>query len=296
MRAAATAALATLLMVATATQARLREEQMELPVEVTDGYGKVLRHTILVTVFSETANPAPAPVLVINHGRPADPEGRASLGRARYFEVSRFFVKQGFIVVVPTRIGYGDTGGEDVEDTGGCTKKNYAPGYAAAAQQTLAVLEAVRRRADTDKDKAVVIGESFGGASAASLAALNPRGVRAAINIGGGGGGDPRKQPQRPCEPKQLEHMFRIHGKTAKVPMLWIYAENDMYFGPKHPREWFEAYIGQGAPAQFVQYPPQGEDGHSLFTRFPEVWIPAVVSFLQALGFEAPSRKGDRNG
>lgn len=44
MRAATAAMLATLLMLATATQARLREELMELPVEVADAYGKVLRH------------------------------------------------------------------------------------------------------------------------------------------------------------------------------------------------------------------------------------------------------------
>lgn len=294
MRAATAATLATLLMLATATQARLREELIDLPVEVTDAYGKVLRQTIKVTVFSDTANPAPAPVLVINHGRPAEPGARAGLGRARYDQASRFFVGQGFVVAVPTRIGYGETGGEDVEDTGGCGKKNYAPGYAAAAQQTLAVLDAMRQRTDTDKDRAVVVGESFGGATAASLAALNPRGVRAAINFGGGGGGDPKTQPQQPCEPKQLEYMFRTHGRTARVPMLWLYAENDMFFGPRYPREWFEAYVGQGAPAQFIQYPPQGEDGHSLFTRFPEVWIPSVMAFLRAQGLVAAYRRANR--
>jgi dienelactone hydrolase len=293
MRAAAPT-LAILLLIATATHARLQEEQMDVPVEVTDAYGKVLRHSIKLTVFSDTANPTPAPVLVLNHGRSSEPEKRAGLGRARYSDASRFFVKQGFIVAVPTRMGYGETGGEDVEDTGSCSNKRYPPGYAVAAQQTLAVLDVVRQRPDADKERAVVMGQSYGGTTAATVAALNPPGVRAAINFAGGGGGNPKTQPQRPCAPQQLERMFGVYGKTAKVPMLWVYAENDMYFGPKHPKEWFDAYVGEGAPAEFVQYPPHGEDGHSLFTRFPDVWKPRVVQFLEAQGFKAPSPKGNR--
>ncbi|HWP12712.1 MAG TPA: dienelactone hydrolase, partial [Ramlibacter sp.] len=97
----------------------------------------------------------------------------------------------------------------------------------------------------------------------------------------------------RPCAPAQLEHMFRMHGKTARVPMLWIYTENDMFMGPRHPKEWFAAYVREGAPAEFVQYPPLGEDGHGLFTRFPDVWIPKVVEFLQTQGFGLPSLKGN---
>jgi dienelactone hydrolase len=284
--------LALLLAGATA-HARLVEEQIDVPVEVTDAYGKQIRHTIKVTVFSDDANPRPAPVLVLNHGRSAEPQGRADLGRARYTDASRFFVKLGFIVAVPTRMGYGVTGGDDVEDTGSCERKNYPPGYAAAARQTLTVLDAVRQRPDADKARAVLMGQSYGGATAVALAALNPPGVQAAINFAGGGGGNPKTQAQRPCAPQSLERMFRDYGKTAKVPMLWVYTENDMYFGPAYPKEWHGAYVAQGAPAEFVQYPPHGDDGHALFTRFPEVWKPKVTEFLQTQGFVAPAAKGN---
>jgi dienelactone hydrolase len=57
----------------------------------------------------------------------------------------------------------------------------YPPGYAAAAQQTLAVLEAVRQRPDAARDRAVVMGQSFGGATAVTIAGLNPAGVQAAF-------------------------------------------------------------------------------------------------------------------
>jgi hypothetical protein len=72
------------------------------------------------------------------------------------------------------------------------------------------------------------------------------------------------------------------------VPMLWVYTENDQYFGPKYPKEWFDAYVRQGAPARFVQFPPHGEDGHSLFTSFPQAWRAELMQFLQAQGFTPP--------
>jgi len=88
---------------------------------------------------------------------------------------------------------------------------------------------------------------------------------------------------------RRLEQMFAGYGKTAKIPMLWIYAENDLYFGPKYPREWHEAFAAAGGHAEFVQFPPHGENGHLLFTQFPEVWQPKVAQFLQQQGFKPPA-------
>jgi dienelactone hydrolase len=152
------------------------------------------------------------------------------------------------------------------------------------------VLEVLRQRPGAARDRALVIGQSYGGTTAATVAAMNPPGVTAAINFAGGGGGNPVTQPQRPCGPERLEAMFGDYGRTAKVPMLWMYAENDMYFGPVYPRQWHAAYVAAGGKAEFVQVPPQGEDGHQLFTRFPAVWQPKVSEFLRAQGFKAPAR------
>ena len=275
---------------ALSAQARLAEEEIDLPVRVVDGFGKAIEQNIKVTVFSDDTNPQPAPVMVFNHGRAPEPEARAALGRARFSEAARWFVSRGFIVAVPTRIGYGVTGGEDIEDSGACSRKNYAPGYSAAAQQTLAVLQAVRKRPDAAPDRAVIAGQSYGGTTAVTVAALNPPGVQATINFAGGGGGNPKTQPQRPCAPQSLERMFKGYGGTARVPVLWVYTANDMYFGPTYPREWFDAYRAAGGPGEFVQYPPHGDDGHLLFSRFPQVWQPRVAQFLDAQGFKAPWR------
>ncbi len=279
------------LLVLPCAEARVREEQIDLPVKVNDAWGKAVEQTIKVTVFHDDANPQPAPVLVLNHGRASDAEGRAKLNRARYTDAATFLVQRGFIVAVPTRIGYGVSGGPDIEDSGACNAKRYPPGYAAAAEQTLAVLAAVRQRPDASRDRAVVMGQSYGGATAVTIAALNPPGVQASINFAGGGGGNPRTQPQRPCAPHALERMFGDYGKTARIPMLWIYTENDMYFGAELPRQWHAAFVAAGGRAQLVQFPPQGDDGHLLFSRFPQLWQPRVAEFLEAQGFPATAKE-----
>lgn len=273
-----------------AAHARVVEEQMDVPVQVQTIRGKEVAQNIRVTVWSDDSNPRPAPVAIVNHGRAPDAQGRAALGRARYTDASRYLLRRGFVVVVPTRVGYGVSGGEDVEDTGACSNRNFPPAFAAAAQQMVAALNAVRQRPDVDPDRVLVIGQSFGGASTVALAAMNPPGVQAAINFAGGSGGDPKGRPQNPCSQAALERTYAQYGAQARVPMLWIYTENDMYFGPQLPRQWHATFTQAGGKARFVQFPAHGEDGHSLFTRFPEVWQPAVSEFLDANGFKAASR------
>ncbi|HMC14920.1 MAG TPA: dienelactone hydrolase family protein [Albitalea sp.] len=265
--------------------AKLVDQQIDLPVEVKNAYGKEVAQTIKVTVFTDDTTATPRPILVINHGRAPDAADRAALGRARYTEVSRWFAAQGFLVAVPTRVGYGVSRGEDVEDSGDCSRKNYPPGYEAAAQQTLAVLAAMRARPDTVKDRSLVVGQSYGGTTSVTVAALNPPGVVATINFAGGGGGNPKTRPQEPCLPTLLERMFDGYGRSARIPTLWIYAENDMYMGPRYPRQWFEAFNQAGGGGEFVQFPPHGDDGHSLFTRFPATWQPVVSEFLRKQGY-----------
>jgi dienelactone hydrolase len=225
-----------LLLVAGRADARLVEEHVRVPVQVTDAAGKALARDIVVTVFFDDTSPAPRPLLVFNHGRAADAAGRSAVGRARFSAAAAWFAQLGFVVAVPTRIGYGVTGGPDVEDSGTCANKRYEPAYNAAVEQTLQVLAALRARRDVAGDRAVIAGQSFGGMTAILLAGRNPAGVQAFVNFAGGAGGGPKQHPQKPCAPDQIPAMFTHAGTTARLPTLWIYAENDMYFGPRYPR------------------------------------------------------------
>jgi dienelactone hydrolase len=276
---------------AQAAMARLVEEQRDVEVSVVDAYNKPVTRAIKLTIFHDDKTPAPRPVIVINHGRAAEAAERASMGRARFSDTAKWFAGMGFAVAVPTRIGYGVTGGDDVEETGTCTRRNYPPGYLAAAEQTMTVLRFMHERDDTVKDRDVVLGQSFGGATSIAVSSLAPPGVVTAINFAGGGGGNPKTQPQQPCSPVQLERMFAQFGKTSRMPTLWVYTENDMYFGPRYPREWFEAFQKAGGVGEFVQFPPHGEDGHGLFVKHPATWRPLVLDFLRKQGFDLEPAK-----
>ena len=189
------------------------------------------------------------------------------MGRQRYGDNSRYFVEKGFAVFVPTRIGYGVTGGDDVEYSGACNARNYPPAYEAAAQQSLKVLEHLRTLAYVDAQRGLLVGQSFGGATSLALAAGNPPGVLAAVNFAGGGGGNPTARPGDPCRADLLRKLFAGYGATARIPTLWLYSENDKYFGREHPQEWFKAFVAAGGKGEFVQLPAHGEDGHPSFTR-----------------------------
>ena len=67
--------------------------------------------------------------------------------------------------------------------------------------------------------------------------------------------------------------------------MIWLYSENDRFWGKELPRRWFEQYVGAGAKAEFVQLPASGRDGHSSFTANPRAWKPHVERFLKSLGW-----------
>ena len=271
------------------------EDRMKVPVKVTTVQGKEVEREIYVALFYENSSPEPRPLLVLNHGRSNHAAERARLDVKRYADAARWLTGFGFLVAVPVRVGYGLTGGEDVENSGGCKRKNYPPVYRASAVQTLAVLDALRKRPGTAQDRAVVMGQSFGGTTAITVAAMNPPGIQGAINFAGGGGAFPEKEPQNPCGQPALKRLFGRYGETARIPTLWIYSENDQLFGPKLPREWFEAFKAAGGVGEFELFPPLGSNGHLLFSRGPQLWHPRVQEFLLGIGYApiaaTPKRK-----
>lgn len=277
---------AALLLAARGAGAAIVEELVHVPVMVRHEILGEVRHELPVTVFRDDARPR-APFVVLGHGRATSATANAALGQARYTANSRYLVSLGFAVFVPTRIGYGIAGGQDLEYSGECAAKRYAPGYDAAAQQTRAVVAYARGRPDIDPGRGLVMGQSYGGATAIAVAADPPEGVRAAVNFAGGGGGRPSTHPGQPCSPMAMERLFGGYGATARIPTLWLYAPNDRYMGERHPRAWFEAFLRAGGRGRFVALPEHGEDGHSSFTRNPDAWRPAFEEFLREAGFPA---------
>jgi len=264
-------------------QAATIEEVIRAPVVLRthfDGHRQEVHQDIVVTVFRDDQRQMSS-YLVLNHGRLSSAAERAAFGRVRYSENSRYLVSLGFAVLVPTRIGYGVTGGPDVEYSGPCNKKDYAAGFDAAADEVLAVLERAKTLRGVDLSHGIVVGASFGGMTAIKLTTMDLPGLAAGVNFSGGVGGDPKGRPENPCSPNQLNQLYRHYGTAARVPSLWLYSANDRYWGARLPHQWFQSFVDAGGIARFVQLPPHGDDGHRSFTDNPPAWKPAVEGFLR---------------
>src|SRR5262245_19129937 len=57
---------------------------------------------------------------------------------------------------------------------------------------------------------------------------------------------------------------FAAAGARTRVPMLWLYAEEDGYYGATWIRRYHEGFARAGGVATFRLFPALGGDGHRL--------------------------------
>jgi dienelactone hydrolase len=264
--------------------ADLREEIQRLSVTVKDMYGRVETKSITLTVFRPQGN-GPFPLAIVNHGR-ATAINRPQQGRARYVALARYLVSKGFAVIAPTRVGYGETYGDfDPEDAGNCNVMRVAPMHLVIGDQVLATLAHAKTLPFIDTSRWIVLGQSLGGTTAVATAARKPEGLLGAINFAGGAGGDPETRPENPCLPSNLARHWHSLGAQSDVPMLWIYWENDKYWGADHPRRWLKAYVDGGGKAVLHLLPAVGSDGHNGINIDMNTWVPLMETYLANIGF-----------
>lgn len=266
--------------------APLNETVAGIDVAVKDLYGKEETGKVTITEFKPDGD-GPFPILILNHGRGMD---RSTPGRVRNTPEVKFFLARGFAVFVPTRIGYGDNGiAFDPEESGPCKSKDYRPMIEAQRVEEFAVIDYAKRQPDVDPHRLVIAGQSVGGIMAISMGAVDPEGLVGVINISGGAGGNPVAHPGVACHSELLESLYAQFGRTSRVPTLWIYAENDLFFGPTYSKAWYDAFTKAGGKGQFEMLPPFGKNGHMLYGQGMQIWTPIVSAFLDQLGF---SKKG----
>lgn len=275
-------ALVTLFAPSLSAAPEIIEQTIEVPVQVQPRDGPEVRQNIAVTIVRE-ATADRRPFLVLLHGRGTSPAERTAMGLKTYPANSRYFASKGFVVLVPTRVGYGVSRGPDVEYTGTCQSKHFADGAAVAVVETRQVLRYAERLAYVDPDHGIVVGESFGGLVAIAIAAADIRGVVAAVNISGGDGGNVRTRVDEPCRPDQMRETFARYGSANRLPTLWMYSANDRVWGPVYPKQWFAAFTQAGGRGKFVDLPADKNNGHYIFSRNAAAWHPAFESFLAGL-------------
>jgi len=261
----------------------MHESVATIDVKVKDSYDKEETGKVVITQYKPDGK-GPFPIVIMNHGRSSSDRGHPL--RVLYIDQAHFFTERGFTVFVPTRIGYGAMAtGFDPENSGSCNNRNYNATAEASSTEILAALDYAKQQPDVDPTRVVIIGVSVGGFATTASAAKNPSGLVAAINFAGGAGGDPVGHPGIPCQGNKLEDMYSHFGSISKSPMLWIYAENDLYFNPTYSQAWHAAFVKAGGNAEYHLMPPFGKNGHVLFSKGMDIWSPIVSQFLGKLGF-----------
>ncbi len=241
----------------------------------------------LATRIVRPADETRRKLVVINHGSPPDASKRGSMDVPRFGALTSWFVARGYVVALPLRRGYGETGGSWAEGYGQCDAPDYFNAGLQGAADIQATIDFMRRQPYVAADGTIVVGQSAGGWASIALSSRNPTGVAGIVNFAGGRGGH-QKLPQGGtgnCAPSALVAAAAKYGATARVPMLWIYTANDSFFEPSLARRMVEAYDSAGGQATLRPLAAFGRDGHSLAGSNDGVslWGPLVESFLAGL-------------
>lgn len=266
--------------------AELNEQVARVEVALTLPNGRPHTGTMVITHF-RPPGPGPFPVVVFKHGRSSD---RGETARWRALPLVRYLTRRGFAVLVPTRVGYGELGqAVDPEAAGPCARAQFRPALASISAQIGKAVEHARTLPWVDTGRIVLAGVSYGGFGTLAAAAAGIPGVVGAVNFVGGMGGSPLTRPGEPCQGTSIAAIAAELGAVSRIPTLWLYADNDAYWGREWPRRWFEAYAAAGGNARFTSFAQVEDDGHKLMSRGFQHWRPVVDRFIGTLGFPVPS-------
>lgn len=248
----------------------MRDEIVQVPLR--DGIFPVK----LTTRIYSPPGDGPFPLVVINHGKAP---GKAALQKDEpfYFQ-SLEFVRRGYAVIVPTREGFGTSGGTYFQAN--CNVADAARNWAGSVQ---AAIGYARTLPYIDSTHIVVIGQSQGGITTVALGEQNLPGVLGIVNFAGGSREDRCMGWQ-----EGLVRDYRSFGSHSKTPALFLYGDNDSYWGNGDlSKQFFDAYH-EGNPN--TQYVDEGVfaagDSHMVFHRYigEPVWLPPVGHFFESLG------------
>jgi len=233
----------------------------------------------------------PFPLVVMNHGVSLDATARSYFPPIEFRDAALWFARHGYVVIAPVRPGYGATAIEIPErglfglffsGVGKCSDAEFREAGLAVASIDKWIIEYMSTQSFIKRNEVIIVGQSGGGWGSIALASQNPESVRAIIGFAAGRGGHLNGKPNNNCAPDQLVDAVAEFGRTARVPMLWIYSHNDSYFGPDLSKRMAEAFRGAGGNVEYHLLSDFGEDGHFLIdsAEAVQLWAPIVSEFL----------------
>lgn len=236
----------------------------------------------LEVVIFKPAGSGPFPTLVFNHGSTGRGNDQSLFANTWTSDsISRLFNERGWLVAFPQRRGRGksdgiyDEGFEPDRSRYSCLPTLSLAGLERAMQDLDAAVEYLKGRADVDNKRMLIGGQSRGGILSIVYAGTRPGSFNGAINFVGGWMSD------RCHDPEAINTVSFKRGAGFQKPTLWLYGENDSFYGMEHSRKNFNAFIAAGGKGVFVSYSLGfGKNGHFLIGS-PDLWTDAVASFAE---------------
>jgi dienelactone hydrolase len=230
------------------------------------------------------------PIALLTHGKPRLPSDLAKIRANLMAREARDLAYRGYLAVAVVRRGYGMSGGTPGRPTNApfakCTDADLRRYFAVEADDLERALRVVAARPDADATRMIALGGSVGGGAVIALAARNPVGLKAAVNLAGATRLTD-ESGQLICPQDMPIAALASFGSQTKTPTLWIYSENDSNFGPDAARKVHAAYVSQGGVATLKIAPSlHPNDGHNIM-ELPagrQHWLAALDPFLRTQG------------
>ncbi len=224
----------------------------------------------------------PFPLLVFNHGDITSESSHIRRkARVRDFDFATVFLDLGVAVGFPARPGVGMSQRSYQRDFSRNDGDALYKGRV-HAKEIFAAVEYLRKLPQIARDRIVLSGQSAGGFASSTAGGMNPDWLAGVINFAGGRT-DIRQGEQASGQNRMMIEGFAELGRTTRVPVLLVFAENDSRYSAETIRACHEAFVREGGKATLALYPPQPGDGHFVITN-RALWSGEVKRYLVSIG------------
>ena len=230
---------------------------------------------MLEATFYPPAGAGPAPLAIFTHGSDV---GKTQLRSWSFSTEAHWLRDHGVAVLALMRRGRGTSEGINGEEDFGRDHdgglNDVSAGVAQAVEDLDSAIAYGRTLPGVKPGPVLLSGQSRGGFLAMHYAGLKPDEVMGVVNFVGGW------YPYGPVTTPYYANAGR--GAGARVPQLWLYADNDRLYPEALIREYHQAFTAAGGSVRFELLHGVPGDGH-LLRLYPERWRAIGDAFLGSL-------------